>query len=496
MRESKTLFLALLIAAPVVVLMAIITTTRYSPVQAQGMFIHFVAPGGNCGGASPCYATIQAAVNDSANGDIIKVAQGVYTGTTSSVVYIDRAVSLTGGYTTTDWVNSYPITRPTVIDGQNTRRGMYIYGIGITGVPTITLQGLVIQRGYVQSDDGGGVRIRSGAVVLRESRVLNNMASNVGGGVYLNGGTITLDNNIISGNRSGRGGGVHVIDGTITLSSNTIQSNTASYGGGVYVSTGTVILNDNSLLSNRDSYGGGTYASGMYVSGGTVTLNGNTIRDNLGRGIYLNSGTVTLSGNTIQSNSGDGVYMSSGTINAQNDIIAGNGEGVSLSGGNLTARHWTLADNDRYAVFNNSGSAVLTNTVVYHHIMAAFYGPNILADHTLFYRNGASVCQNGATCTNDMIGDPEFVNPAAGDYHIGSGSAAIDVGVDAGVTTDIDGGPRPVGAGYDIGADEYGAELPPLTVGPRYDPNIDVNKDGKINILDIMMVVKLWGTSQ
>jgi uncharacterized repeat protein (TIGR01451 family) len=60
---------------------------------------------------------------------------------------------------------------------------------------------------------------------------------------------------------------------------------------------------------------------------------------------------------------------------------------------------------------------------------------------------------------------PAFVDPDAGDYHIRSGSGAIDTGLDAGVTQDIDGDSRPLGAGYDIGADEF----PPM-------PAIDVTK--------------------
>jgi hypothetical protein len=43
----------------------------------------------------------------------------------------------------------------------------------------------------------------------------------------------------------------------------------------------------------------------------------------------------------------------------------------------------------------------------------------------------------------------------AEDYRLLSGSAAIDAGVDAGVTTDIDGQTRPYGDHVDIGADEF-----------------------------------------
>lgn len=71
------------------------------------------------------------------------------------------------------------------------------------------------------------------------------------------------------------------------------------------------------------------------------------------------------------------------------------------------------------------------------------------------------LAQAGAVAggSHSLNGKPAFVNPASGDYHILFGSAAMDRGIDAGMTTDIDGEARPHGNGYDIGADEYAGPI-------------------------------------
>jgi hypothetical protein len=78
------------------------------------------------------------------------------------------------------------------------------------------------------------------------------------------------------------------------------------------------------------------------------------------------------------------------------------------------------------------------------------------------------------TGTLNIFGDPGFVSPVTGDYHLRFGSAAIDAGINAGVTTDIDGQIRPCrvyGGGFDqsfdLGADEY---CPPSTPLQSYLP--------------------------
>ena len=51
-----------------------------------------------------------------------------------------------------------------------------------------------------------------------------------------------------------------------------------------------------------------------------------------------------------------------------------------------------------------------------------------------------------------------FADPSGNDLHLVAGAVAVDAGTATGAPAeDHDGNPRPQGAGYDIGASEYGA---------------------------------------
>jgi PKD repeat protein len=346
-------------------------------------------------------------------------------------------------------------------------------------------------QGNTASDSGGGVYVHEGAVALSGNTFQGNGASYGGGGVYAAGGTVTLDGDTFQSNWASYGGGVRVSGGAVTIGDGTFQGNTASYGGGAYIYWygTTITLNGNDFRGNSAQAGGGVWVyiysgsavlsgntfqgniaassgGGVYVYDATVALSGNTIQGNAastadGGGLYVRDGDVTLSGNTVLSNtagaSGGGIAVRAGTVEGQNDVVARNTstwDGVYLFGGTLTARHWTLAENGSYGLTtNNGGVAVLTNTIVASHTLVGFWGFGVTADDTLFFDNGAP-CGGGAACTDDLAGDPSFLDPVSGNYHIAPGSAALDQGVGAGVTTDIDGEPRPLCFGYDVGADE------------------------------------------
>lgn len=82
--------------------------------------------------------------------------------------------------------------------------------------------------------------------------------------------------------------------------------------------------------------------------------------------------------------------------------------------------HATLADNGAYALTSSVGYATLTNTIILSLTAGGLYGTNIEADYSLCYGNG-SRCRGGAICTNSYSGDPHFVGPAQGGFHIGEG---------------------------------------------------------------------------
>jgi len=97
----------------------------------------------------------------------------------------------------------------------------------------------------------------------------------------------------------------------------------------------------------------------------------------------------------------------------------------------------------------------LTNTILVSQTVGimATAGNTATLNGVLWFGNGANTGGAGYVIVqNATTGNPAF---AADGYHLTAASIAIDHGVNAGVTTDIDGEPRPMGAGYDLGADEF-----------------------------------------
>ena len=465
------------------------------------------APG--CGSeVSPC-RTVQYAVDQAQAGEEIRVATGVYTdvhfrGGITQVVYINKTVAVRGGYTVSNWEHSDPEANPTTLDAQGRGRVLYI-----TGDISPTIEGLRITGGNAfgsASNIGGGIYIYEARAIISGCQVFNNTARSAkfgftyGGGVCLQRSDSTLMGNTIISNSADYGGGLYLYESDAVLSENSIVSNTApTYGGGgLCVSHGVPQLSGNTIVSNTANCGGGMwlwrspallsgntiaantaaeYGGGLYVHESDASLKGNLVISNVanyGGGLYLHGSDALLDGNTViynTANYGGGLCLVGNEPKLLNTVVADNQAHASGSGlitwvGSPRLLNTTIARNnggDGTGVFICSGSAILTNTILVGHAQGVYASGYTTAtlEATLWgsgeWANGTDWGGDGAviTGTHNYWGDPAFVDPDGGDYHIEFTSAALDRGVDAGVVTDMDGYPRPIGMGFDLGADEW-----------------------------------------
>jgi len=86
--------------------------------------------------------------------------------------------------------------------------------------------------------------------------------------------------------------------------------------------------------------------------------------------------------------------------------------------------------------------------------------------NNLIWNNALGIqLQNGVVAIGTINADPLLVNyqpDGSGDYHLQSGSRAINSGTSSGAPTlDLDGAPRPFGTGFDIGVYEFGSTAKP-----------------------------------
>jgi hypothetical protein len=324
------------------------------------------------------------------------------------------------------------------------------------------------------SGDGGGVHNRSGVVTITNSTIEYNRAGDRheyyyyfsagrGGGIYTENGTVTLEDCALSYD-FGRGGGGQVksVDSTLIVRRCDVLGGwTQSSGGGFYLRGGNTTFESCSIDgSSAASWGGGIYVH----PGAAVSIDSCRIercRAERGAGIY-NQGDLTLAQSTIGASEAEefgyhystygygGGIFTTGNLIVLDSEVSGNetvgndgagGAGILVQTGSVTLANTTIAGNqsrDHGSVTNGQGGGIWIKA-----------GATVRIDHCVIAGNSAGTDDvdgtvdshgyncigdtNGATIIGDPTGnlldvDPEFEDPANGDYSLAPTSPCIDAG--------------------------------------------------------------------
>jgi len=233
------------------------------------------------GGSGPNnYSSIQDAIDDASNGDIIFV----YNGTYYENILINKS------YLTIEGENK----ETTIIDGSSKPTD----GLYFSGYPNradyVVLKGFTIRNcGWGWA--GSGIKISS-----KNNEIMDNIISgNNFHGIYL-----SSDNNIITGNIITSNGAYGIIlpnDNENNNITNNIIGLNYYDGISLYYSNNNII-SDNTITSNE------RHGINFYYSRNIIT--NNTISSNKGNGInIICSSNNIIKGNTISSNNGDGICL-------------------------------------------------------------------------------------------------------------------------------------------------------------------------------------------
>ena len=405
--------------------------------------------------------TIQAGIDAAEDEDLVLVSSGTYI---ENIDFLGKTIS----------VQSEAGADETVIDGDQAG-SVVTFASGES--EEVVIEGFTIMNGSGTIDGsstyGGGIYFKDSSPTIERMTITSNSADEGrGGGIYCEDSSPMITNCRFSGNSSHFGGGIYCCHGSLPTTTNcTIAENTAFILGGGICSFSSIMIENCTVSGNSaGNCGGGIYCLGE--SSSSLMITNCTISENsavhYGGGICCgldSSSSLTVTNCTISANSagikGGGIYcygVESSSLMITNCTIAENSAGND-GGGIYCYGSW---------FFQIGLTGIFINSVLWENYAPQGAEIYIKADHGDAALVTAHFCdiqggEMGVYVEEDSMlswldgnidSDPLFVG--GGDYHLTEGSPCIDAGnPETDVDTDIDGDARPLGAGFDMGSDEY-----------------------------------------
>ena len=421
------------------------------------------------------YSSIQAAIENAKSGDVIEVDDGTYTENISFNGKNIKVYSKNGPQDTT--IEHDENTHSSVVtfnDHEN-------FGA--------ILQGFTIIGG--KAPYGGGILIANSASPSITNCIIKNCtAEKSGGGIAVMGNNTkpSISGVTVNDNSATSGAGIACLDRAhLILHNLNINNNVANdSGGGIYVFADATIHSKNVIVQDNEA---ANYGGGVFLNQTRTTLRSMTIKHNdaeYGSGLAIRANVSTLIDrcritNQLSANKGGGIYVwSSDSPEIRNSFItlntANEGGGIYFYNVTTPLIHFTtLADNEAHA---NEGEAIhvfsdqpdiypmvnVRNSILWNggHEIKTEPENNVMVTWSDIATPEVQTGIDWLDYTGNISSNPLFTNDF--NYYLKQGSPCKNIASSENApNADYDGDTRPLGTGYDMGADEA-TNVPPVAV--------------------------------
>ena len=384
---------------------------------------YYVAPNGsdsNKGSLGRPWATVQHAGTRAKPGDTVFIRGGIYN---EGEIWLRADYGHGGTQGRLLTIQAYPGEKPIFVNGNRPFiiqcdyiriEGLHFKNGKSIGVGGNTIQ--IVNNSFIGSKYAWAAIDAEGTNVLLEGNICDINGNTVGtqGHCYYisHSSNITIRNNVAKGMT---GYGIHVFD----------QRRSQDPPGFERLIKNVII--EGNVVSHSQQRSGIILAAYDHARIENIIVRNNILFKNAHSGIYIPGmvSNVKIHNNTLFGNGETALPI----IGSTNDVI-----NVEIKNNifDLTNKK----NPNAYHVVNNKGNT----TLILHNNL---YWPK-------------PVRLEKVSDSSPVIGDPRFVNPRENDFHLMSGSAAIDKGVSLGeVSQDKDGIKRPQRSAFDLGAYEF-----------------------------------------